>query len=160
MNALIRRQDFVSELCLALAHRLEPERQFLILTAYLDESGTHGDSPVTVMAGALGTVRQWSRFQKIFDRLKRDHQFETFHSKEFVQRTGRFSGWSPERCIALLKDLAISTEGTFTDGVVMIFENAAYEEEYRNGDKPRRLILDSKYGLCFRQCLYYFMLQA
>ena len=44
MNAPQRPSGFVGELCVALAHRWGPERIFVILTAYLDESGTLDDS--------------------------------------------------------------------------------------------------------------------
>jgi hypothetical protein len=32
-------------------------------------------------------------------------------------------------------------------------DNAAYEAEYRGGETPKKLALDSRYGLCFRMCL-------
>ena len=35
----------------------------MLLTAYLDESGTHEASPISVMAGYLGTVDQWHAFE-------------------------------------------------------------------------------------------------
>jgi hypothetical protein len=66
MNAPIRQSSYVRELCIALAHRWEPERIFVILTAYLDESGTHGDSPITVMAGVMANATQWARFEAEF----------------------------------------------------------------------------------------------
>ena len=42
-------------LALALFHRLEPERLFVIVSAYIDESGTHG-SPVTILGGVVGRL--------------------------------------------------------------------------------------------------------
>jgi hypothetical protein len=50
MNAPLHPSDFVGELCIALAHRWEPERLFMALayTGYLDESGTHEGSEVTI----------------------------------------------------------------------------------------------------------------
>jgi uncharacterized protein DUF3800 len=145
---------------LALAHQHDPERPFVILTAYLDEGGTHGGSPATVMAGVLGNVRQWERFQDQFDRIKRRHGFKILHMKKFLKRDGDFKGWSPERCVALVEDIVVSTEGTYSDGVVMVLNNADYERDYLQGERPRKLRLDSKYGLCFRHCLYHLMLQA
>ena len=41
MKIPIRHMSFARKWCIAFAHRLEPERIFVILTAYLDESGTH-----------------------------------------------------------------------------------------------------------------------
>jgi hypothetical protein len=34
----------------------------MILTAYIDESGTHDDSPVTIMAAYLSSARRWAAF--------------------------------------------------------------------------------------------------
>ena len=46
-------------------------------------------------------------------------------------------------------DLAKLTESTFTEAVTFTLDNAEYEASYRGGDKPRRLRIESKYGLCF-----------
>src|SRR5262245_49854068 len=37
---------------------------FMIFTAYFDESGTHAGAELTAMAGFLGDVRQWQKFEK------------------------------------------------------------------------------------------------
>ena len=63
MHAPIRHSGWIGKLCIALAHRWEPERQFLILTSYLEESGTHGGA-LSVMAGFLADARQWRKFEK------------------------------------------------------------------------------------------------
>ena len=60
MSAPIWQSSFVRELCGAIAHRWQPERVFVVLTltTYLDESGTHDDLRVTVMAGIMATAQQ------------------------------------------------------------------------------------------------------
>jgi len=132
----------------------------LTYTGYLDESGTHGGSAVTVMGGVMANARQWSNFAKQFARLKKRHRFTIFHTKKFKARRGDFDGWSDEQCLALLADLAAATDDAFTEGVAMALENATYENDYKGGEKPNKLRLDSKYGLCFRQCLYLFILEV
>jgi hypothetical protein len=141
-------------------HRRQPERIFVILTAYLDESGTHDGSPVTVMGGMLANARQWEAFEKGFSKLKAVHGFQIFHTKKFKKKDGDFRGWTTDQCFALMNDLAPMTAAAFTEGVTVALDNAAYEAEYRLGDKPKRLRLDSKYGLCFRNCLLFFALEA
>ncbi len=64
----------------------------LAYTAYLDESGTHDGSPITIMAGVLGRADQWKKFQAKFDAVKARHGFEIFHTKKFKSRTGDFKG--------------------------------------------------------------------
>jgi hypothetical protein len=160
MNAPVRHVSFARKWCMAFAHRWEPERIFVILTAYLDESGTHGESPHTVMGGMLANAQQWERFEQNFRRLKKKHGFEIFHTKKFKKRGGDFKGWSNEQCLALIADLAPLTATAFTEGVTFLLENAAYDAEYKASETPRRLRLDSKYGLCFRNCMLFFALEA
>jgi len=164
MTAPIRQPSFVRELCEAVAHRWQPDRIFVVLTltTYLDESGTHGGSPVTVMAGIMANAYQWNRFEAEFDRLRAHYGFRVFHTKKFKKRDGDFQGWHPLRQLALMHDLAMltSAEGAFIDSVTVTLDNADYKANYISGEKPRRLRLESKYGLCFRNCLMYFILEG
>lgn len=150
--------SYVRELCLALAHKWEPRRLFVILTAYLDESGTHGEaSPVTIMGGVMATAKKWAKFEAAFEQAKRRHGFKVFHTKKFKKRRGDFAGWTDAQCLGLIGDLAPITAKAFTESVVFTLENASYETEYKAAERPRRVRLDSKYGLCFRECMYYFL---
>jgi hypothetical protein len=111
----------------------------VILTGYLDESGTHDGSPVTVMGGMLANARQWEAFEQNFRKAKAKHGFRIFHTKKFKKRDGDFKGWTNDQCLALMADLAPMTATAFTEGVTVALYNDAYEAEYRLGDKPRRL---------------------
>jgi Protein of unknown function (DUF3800) len=131
----------------------------LILTAYLDESGTHGGSAVTVMGGMIAKSSQWANFQRDFERAKKNYGFKVFHSKKFKRRDGDFAGWSQEKCSALYWDLAMITsrDDAFIEGVIVSLDNEAYDLHYKAGEKPKWLRLDSRYGLCFRECLLLFI---
>jgi Protein of unknown function (DUF3800) len=127
---------------------------------YIDESGTHGDSPVTVMAGVMANAPQWQRFEIEFARLKAQYGYQIFHTKKFKRRSGEFRGWHPIRQLSLMQDLGSLTQSAFIDSVTVTLDNADYKANYIGGDKPRRLRLESSYGLCFRQCALYFALEA
>jgi hypothetical protein len=146
---------------IALAHRWEPERLFvsLVLTGYIDESGTHGGSVITIMAGALANARQWRVFEAGFAQAQRDFGFRVFHTRRFKNRAGEFEGWSNEKCLALIDTLGPLTHG-LAESVVIGIENTSFERDYKSGDRPRWTRLDTAYGLCFRTCLYHFMEQA
>ena len=150
----------IGELCVAIAHRWEPERIFVILTAYLDESGTHDGSPVTVMAGMLANARQWEAFERDFRLIKARHRFQIFHTKKFKKKDGDFAGWTDGQCLALMSELAPLTATAFTEGVSVTLDNTDYEAEFRAGEKPRRMRLDSRYGFCFRNCLIFFAIEG
>lgn len=151
----------VRELSLALAHRWEPQRLFMfVFTAYLDESGTHDGSPVTVMGGLLARAEQWENFEKGFGKLQKQHGFRVWHSKKFKRRDGDFKGWSVEQCTALYWDLAFLTSRGLTGAVTMTLNNADFDKYYKSGPKPRKAVLDTKYGYCFRMCLYHFVAEV
>jgi hypothetical protein len=155
-------RSFSRELCLAVAHRWQPERIFVVLTltAYFDESGTHDGSTATVMAGVMANAYQWERFESAFSGLKQKYGFRVFHTKKFKKRTGDFKGWNPLRQLALMADLAEIADNAFSECVTFSLDNADYESNYRGGDKPRRLRIESKYGLCFKNCLMFFVLES
>ena len=132
----------------------------MILTAYLDESGTHDGSPVTVMAGMLANARQWEAFERDFRLIKARHRFQIFHTKKFKKKDGDFAGWTDGQCLALMSELAPLTATAFTEGVSVTLDNTDYEAEFRAGEKPRRMRLDSRYGFCFRNCLIFFAIEG
>lgn len=162
MNAPIRRSGFIRELCDAVAHRWQPDRIFVVLTltTYLDESGTHDGSTVTIMAGVMATARQWANFEAEFAKLQGKYGFKTFHTKKFKRRKGDFKGWSPIKQLALLTDIAALSENAFIESTTITLDNADYRASYKSGDKPRRLRLESEYGFCFRNLLMFFALEG
>jgi hypothetical protein len=152
-------RDFVRVLTIALFHRWEPGRIFMILTSYFDESGTHGTSPATVMSGIMGTANQWQRFQLRLNRMKRKYGFTVFHAKEFKAARGEFADWPEENYKSLLVELG-QASGDLMAAVNCSLPNLEYQQDFRGGGKPKKLRLDSAYGLCFRHCLSHLILEA
>jgi len=132
----------------------------MILTAYFDESGTHDESPITVVAGVLGNAAQWRKFEVNLQAIQRKYNFRIFHAKEFRARSGEFRGWQPSKCVSLAMEMAELTAKSGIHGVIMSFKNSEFEEFYRGGEKPRKLRLDTKYTLAFRSCLLQFVVQS
>jgi Protein of unknown function (DUF3800) len=152
---------FIRELCIALHHRWIPSRLFVILTAYLDESGTHTGSPVTVVGGVLANARQWSNFEKRFRAAKKKHGFDVFRTKNFKDRSGKFSGWSNAERVALIDDLSvIATDELFVCAASMAISNDEDRAIMRDGNAPKKVRLPSAYGLCIQECLWHFALEA
>jgi hypothetical protein len=123
-----------------------------------DESGTHGGSDVTGMGGVLGRADQWMRFGAGYNKLKRKYDFKIFHTKKFKNKGGDFKGWTDERCFALWSELGLLTASALTDCVAIALDNETYASHYRTDQPSGKVRLDSKYGLCFRMCLIYFIL--
>ena len=124
----------------------------MILRSYLDESGTHDGSPVTVVSGIIGTAQQWSHFEHSIARLKRKYGFKIFHAKDFKSRSGEFRGWSHAKCDELLLDQAKAVN-RLMEVVTTILPNEDFASFYKIEGTPRRVRLDSKYGLCVRYTL-------
>jgi hypothetical protein len=153
VNSEPSRVGFFEELCVALAHRWEPERLFVIFTAYFDESGAHKDSPTLVIAAFLGTARQWRIFERRIRGLQREYQFTQFHGKEFKAKSGEFKGWSDRKRFGLLSEITHLVRDNLTEGASVALEAERYIKEYREAPRPGKMTLDSHYGICFRHVL-------
>jgi hypothetical protein len=140
---------FIRELCIALAHRWEPERLFLIFTAYLDEANTDGPKPGMVMAGFLGSGRQWELLSRRLNGLRREYGFKSFHATELKARKHQFKGWSNAKCGRLVEALAGAVRNELTEGVTITLTHQQYMAEYRSTPFPRRMPVLSQFGVCF-----------
>jgi len=125
----------------------------LLFTAYFDEADTHGPSPTVIMAGFLGTARQWVIFQRRLHTLQRRDGFSIFHVNEFKSKSGEFAGWSDAKCMKLINDLTELVRDNLTEGVTVHLERDRYVNEYRATPVPKKMTLDSQFGVCFRACM-------
>jgi hypothetical protein len=123
----------------------------LLYTAYFDESDTHGPSPTVIMACFLGNARQWELFGRRLRNLQRRDGFTIFHATEFKSKSGEFTGWAETKCMQLVNDLTELVR--LTEGVTMYLERERYVNEYRKPPIPKKMSLDSQYGVCFRACM-------
>lgn len=145
---------------LGIHHHPVPEALLaFVYTGYLDESGTHGDSPVTVVGGILARAEQWKKFQAKYDAAKKKHGFRIFHTKKLKSRSGDFAGWTDDQVEALVWDLRDITGRGLTEGVSMTVNNEDFKNLYR-GENRKGVRFDSAYGLCFRTCLYHFIFEV
>jgi hypothetical protein len=153
MSAPYRPSGFIGDLCVALAHRWEPERLFVIFTAYFDEADTHGPAPTVILAAHLGHAFQWRRFEKKLAKIRAHEGFSIFHARDFKARTGEFRGWSDAQCDRLIDKLKTLAKRTLTQGLAVALSRERYLTEYRAPPIPRKMNLDSQLGACFRACM-------
>lgn len=125
----------------------------MILTVCLDESGTHADSPISVMAGYVGTAAQWKHVEADWAALVAKAGVRHIHAVDLFRRTKQFREWKPEDVNAL----ALSLDGVIARylqlGFSVIVRDHDYKYIYGAGPHPRRPAKDTKYGVCFRACL-------
>lgn len=68
-----------------LSHREDCKRVHVAaLTAYFDDSGTHGDSLTVVVAGFVSSPNQWRRFTREWTKASAEYGFSAFHFAEFL----------------------------------------------------------------------------
>lgn len=125
----------------------------MLLTTYLDESGTHDTSPISIMAGYLGTAEQWGAFDAEWIALLRSAGVGHVHAVDLFKRTRAFKGWSAQQANAFAMQLDGVIARHLQLGFSVIVRDDDYRAIYAGGPKPRRSRLDSKYGVCFRACL-------
>jgi hypothetical protein len=147
-----RRPGPTASLALALFHRWEPERLFVIVTVYIDESGTHG-SPVTILGGWVGRLGQWASFDPRWKRLLKRSGVTYFHSKKLMHSQGEFKGWKIKEKQDFMAAAAKAGKKHLEFGFSIILGEDDYQQHYIAGERPREVQLDSRYGLCFRYCL-------
>lgn len=147
--------QFTYSLNVGLFHRWEPGRLFMILTTYIDESGTHGDSAVTVMAGYVGHSGQWRKFDKKWGRMLGNAGASHFHAKDFVKRSGEFRGWDLPKQNRFIDSIDQICRINSLFGFIASINNADYDKYYVAEGRPRKIQADSRYGACFRLCLMF-----
>ncbi len=146
-------RGYIYELCVALRHKWQPQEKFVIFTAYMDEADTHSKNPTIIMSAYLGHAYQWRRFELKLARVQKEFGFKVFHAKDFKARSQEFSGWSDQKCAALISELSRLVEENLTEGLAVHLEHARYLSEYKSPPVPKKMRLDSHYGVCFRMCL-------
>jgi hypothetical protein len=74
-------------------------RSILMLQAYIDDSKTHGDFKLFILAGYLATAKQWASFSDEWHRfLDMGPRIEYFKLREALRRSGEFDGRDKKLC--------------------------------------------------------------
>jgi hypothetical protein len=81
-----------------------------VLSAYLDDSGTHGNSPICVLAGYFGGQRQWVSFDRQWSKALSDFGIKEFHAHRFWaaakgKKVAAYEGWDGHRATRLINRL-------------------------------------------------------
>jgi hypothetical protein len=142
-------------LALAVDHGLIAERVFVIVTTYIDEAGTHGAAPHMIMGALVGRLGQWAYFDKKWRKMLRRNGIAYFHSKEWKHNQGPFKGWDHAKKAALIERASDIQRDTTLFGLTVKIQEADYDLHYKSGERPKKIPLDSMYGLCFRHVVVF-----
>jgi hypothetical protein len=144
-------------LALAVEPRIVAERGIVIITTYIDEAGTHGAAPHMVMGALVGRLGQWAYFDKKWRKMLRRNGISHFHSKKLKHSKGPFRGWTRLQKMALISTASDIQRDATLFGVSVKLRQSDYEENYKSGERPKKLPLDTMYGLCFRYLSVFIM---
>ncbi len=144
---------FTGSLAMALRHRWDPEALFVILTAYLDESGTHQGSPIMVMGGWVATADCWNEIDLAWNSILARDGLSHIHATKLVNGNGEFRGWSEDRRLALIDELTEIVYPAALFGACTALNRDDFRHHYIAGSRPRKIQLDTEYGLSFRLIL-------
>ncbi len=126
----------------------------MVMTAYFDESGTHGaELPLVTVAGFVSTVDQWSNYEHDLSLLLNEFGIEIFHAKEFRQKKGPFKGWQETKRARFNSQFLQIADNNLAYGLAMIVDNKDYRDIYSPGTFRKKSRPDTIYGLCFRAAL-------
>lgn len=128
----------------------------MVMTAYIDESGTHGDgSPAVILACFIAGTEKWSIYETGLAQLLDANGVSVFHARKFRSRQAGFHGWSKEEQAEFnAKFLRLVDENTDA-GYFVSLDSNLFNKVYRSVKAaPTKHNQDSQYGLFFRVCLW------
>jgi uncharacterized protein DUF3800 len=131
-------------------------RLFVILTAYYDESGTHAESPATVLAGFVGDTNDWVDFEIEWAKVLKAHKITHVRAKHLFHRQNQHKDWSwdqADELIAAILYLLQERKHMFASKTVLREDD--YKMFYVAGGPEKKERLDTRYGLCFRSLLHF-----
>lgn len=127
---------------------------FVNLAAYYDESGTHGGSPITVLAGFVAGVNEWVPFEREWAKVLRKHGITHVRAKHLFHRQGEHKGWSEGQIDSLEADLLYVFQEHQLYASKTILRECDYTFVYKASPIAKRERLDSRYALCIRAFLH------
>lgn len=146
-----------AEMARVLLPRSSYEGSILVLSAYFDDSGTHDDFEIVVMAGFIGTEAQWTPFDQAWVAKLKDPLPEAskpplrrFHMVDCVARTGEFASYSQPESDAVIHDFRQLILDANLEGHVTAVDKVAWDEIIRG---PQRIMFGDAEWFCVNNCL-------
>lgn len=112
------------------------EKIMAMLTAYLDESGKDGRSPILAIGGYISTQDKWEAFQTEWETFRIQTGIDIFHATDLIGGYGNFSkrkGWNEDRAQAALSEFDALIRKHTLFGAVTFINIAKCEEVWKLG---------------------------
>jgi hypothetical protein len=145
----------MGRLALSLRPSNPCEGLYGVFTGYYDESGTHGGSPFTILAGFVGSAENWARFEREWSKVLRNHGITHLRAKQLFHRQKQHKGWKDRQIERLWNDILYVIQDRRDDFFASktLLREDDYTRSYVDGGPLKRERLDSRYALCLRAFL-------
>ena len=134
--------------------RVEGAELVVVLSAFVDESGT-GDEPNVILAALVGEVNGWLAFNAEWQTMLDVNEVDHAHYKDMRGSRPPFRGWTMNKkerfsrtSYAIIKERCLFA---FT----VSLSKALYREKYREPCLAEGISPDSAYALCAREVFGY-----
>ena len=125
--------------------------------SYMDESGTHDGSPLTLVGGYLFDAKSAARFQQVWAQVLkpyRDRGIEWFHAYSCANKEKNFANLNFAERLSLFRQLVDLTRDTAYMGFVVELESSVYDA-WRVDNPTVNSLVGSKYAACCFQSLLF-----
>jgi hypothetical protein len=120
----------------------------MVLKAYFDDSGTHENSEVILIAGLVAPADVWDQIEEAWLAILAKEGVERFHRVECENGRGEFELWSRARRDALYHDLRSTLDGVLLRSSQVIYRRdwneiveAKFPKVARVHGTPYRMVL-------------------
>jgi hypothetical protein len=125
-----------------------------VLKTYMDESGTHGDSPVVTVGAYIGQPNVWRDWTKDWKRQLHKvpvskKPIEVFHAVDCANRDGEFEGWTREERTAFVIELLPIFPRHSIVGCAIGIHMKSFEEAMSDHSDLREMF-GTPYTACFQ----------
>ena len=135
--------------------RSSKHKALAMLYAYFDDSGTHEDSPITAIAGYVGSKQVWEEIEKKWLGILADYKdygVEWFHMAECVAQQGQFATIDKPSRNYLIRQLSTLLGHPGLQGI----RSAVVNDDWKAVVKDEAFLrkFPKPFGLCFNDIVY------
>jgi hypothetical protein len=140
--------DELGALSLSLCSEWREGQLFMLVTAYVDETGM--DGPRVMLAGYISRTADWHGFANAWRKLlKASGNIPYSHITEMRKGEGPFRGWTDATLDKFIRGVGPIVAKYCSLGLTVAVDRAVHKEKYQ-ANMPPKTSADSAYGMCAR----------